>query len=75
MLLAMMTIELRALFEVHSISDEEISNMSNNLVLLGFTAGKEMRRTIRIKTRGSDHDNRQHFVDIRDKGAAVRKSE
>jgi circadian clock protein KaiC len=71
----MMTTELRELFQVHYISDEEISNMSDNLVLLGFTAGDEMQRTIRIiKTRGSNHDNRQHLVEITDKGAVIRKS-
>lgn len=71
----MMTTEMRELFQVHYISDEEISNMSDNLVLLGFTTGQEMQRTIRIvKTRGSDHDNRQHFLEISDKGAVIRKS-
>ena len=56
-----MTGELRDMYEVH-VSDEEISNMSDNLVVLGFTTGEEMRRTIRIiKTRGSNHDNRRHF--------------
>jgi circadian clock protein KaiC len=69
-----MTSELSDLFEVSKISDEQISNMSDNLVLLGFTAGEEMQRTIRIiKTRGSNHDNRQHFLEISDKGALVRK--
>ena len=69
-----MTSELSELFEVSRISDEQISNMSDNLVLLGFTAGQEMQRTIRIiKTRGSRHDNKQYFVDISDKGAAVKK--
>lgn len=71
-----MTTELRELFQVHYISDEEISNMSDNLVLLGFTSGEEMQRTIRIiKTRGSQHDNRQHFVEIIDKGVVIRKSQ
>lgn len=71
-----MTTELRELFEVHYISDEEISNMSDNLVLLGFTSGEQMERTIRIiKTRGSQHDNRQHFVGISDKGVVIRKSQ
>jgi len=70
----MMTAELRELFEVRHISDEQISNMSDNLVLLGFTPGQEMKRTIRIiKTRGSTHDNRQHFLEINDKGAVVKK--
>lgn len=71
----MMTAELRDLFAVSNVSDEEISNMSDNLVLLGFTPGEEMKRTIRIiKTRGSGHDNRQHFLEINDQGAMVRKS-
>jgi circadian clock protein KaiC len=70
----MMTTEIRELFEVHQIGDEEISNMSDNLVLLGFTRGEEMKRTIRIiKTRGSRHDNRQHELEISHKGAAVKK--
>ncbi|HKR12308.1 MAG TPA: ATPase domain-containing protein [Pyrinomonadaceae bacterium] len=70
-----MTSEVRELFQVHHITDEEISNMSDNLVLLGFTTGEEMQRTIRIiKTRGSNHDNRQHFVEISDKGVIIRKS-
>jgi circadian clock protein KaiC len=71
----MMTVEVPDLFEVHNVSDEEISNMSDNLVLLGFTKGEEMHRTIRIiKTRGSNHNNRQHFLEINDKGAVVKKS-
>jgi circadian clock protein KaiC len=71
----MMTTELRELFEVGHISDQEISNMSDNLVLLGFTRGEEMNRTIRIiKTRGSTHDNRQHLLEINDKGVVVKKS-
>ena len=70
----MMTSELRELFDVHHISDQEISNMSDNLVLLGFTPGTEMKRTIRIiKTRGSRHDNRQHELEINEKGAFVKK--
>lgn len=72
----MMTTEMAELFEVHRISDEEISNMSDNLVLLGFIGGEEMHRTIRIlKTRGSQHDNRRHFFDISDQGAVVRKAQ
>ena len=70
----MMTMEMRELFEVHHISDQQISNMSDNLVLLGFTPGHETKRTIRIiKTRGSGHDNRQHELEINDKGVVVKK--
>lgn len=71
----LMTSELRELFEVRHISDQQISNMSDNLVLLGFTSGEEIKRTIRIiKTRGSRHDNRRHELEIDDKGAVVKKS-
>jgi circadian clock protein KaiC len=71
----MMTIEMRELFEVHHISDQQISNMSDNLLLLGFTPGVEMKRTIRIiKTRGSAHDNRQHELEISNNGVIVKNS-
>jgi circadian clock protein KaiC len=58
----LMMYELTSLFEIHGISDQEISNMSDNIILLRFTAEKEMERTIRIvKTRGSAHDNRETY--------------
>ncbi len=67
--------ELHNLFEVPRISDEEISNMSDNIVLLHFSEGAEMERTIRIiKTRGSAHDHRLHTLEISRKGARVKKS-
>ena len=70
-----MTSELSDLFTVGRISDEQISNMSDNLVLLGFTTGPKMQRTIRIiKTRGSNHDNTQYFLEINDQGASVTKA-
>jgi hypothetical protein len=70
----MMISEIRELFDVHAISEQEISNMSDNLVLLGFTSGVEMERTIRIiKTRGSAHDNRRHLLEISNQGTAVKK--
>jgi circadian clock protein KaiC len=57
----LMTYELADLFEVHGISDQEISNMSDNIILLRFTPDRDMERTIRIiKTRASAHDNREH---------------
>src|SRR4030095_5461328 len=50
--------ELHNLFEVTEISDEEISNMSDNIVLLRFSRAEEMTRTLRIiKTRASAHDH------------------
>jgi KaiC/GvpD/RAD55 family RecA-like ATPase len=67
-----MSLELRELFEVHRISEEEISNMSDNLILLGYTRGPELVRTIRVlKTRGSGHDNRVHMLNIGNHGASV----
>jgi circadian clock protein KaiC len=71
----LMTYEMHELFEVHSISDQEISNMSDNLVLLRFTPGPQIERAIRIiKTRGSAHDNREHILEITKKGARVKKA-
>ena len=71
----MMTHEIHELFDVHSISGQQISNMSDNLVLLGLTNDNEMNRTIRIvKTRGSAHANRRHELEITNKGVFVKKS-
>lgn len=71
----MMTYEMTSLFEVHSISDQEISNMSDNIVLLRFREGPEMERTLRIiKTRGSAHDNREHQLVITSKGVVIKKA-
>ena len=64
--------ELHNLFDTPQISDEEISNMSDNIVLLYFTRGKEMARTIRIiKTRASGHDHREHKLEITSTGVSV----
>ncbi len=68
----LMMYELSDLFEVHGISDQEVSNMSDNVILLRFTDITEMKRNIRIiKTRGSAHDNREHELQITDKGVVV----
>lgn len=65
--------ELHSLFDSPRISDEEISNMSDNVVLLRFTRETEMARMIRIiKTRGSGHDNRERTLEISSNGVAVR---
>lgn len=54
----LMMYELSSLFDVHGISDQEVSNMSDNIILLRFTPDTEMARTLRIiKTRGSAHDS------------------
>ncbi len=68
----LMLYELSELFELHSISDQEVSNMSDNIVLLRFRSGGEMERTIRIiKTRGSAHDNREHTLTITNQGVII----
>jgi circadian clock protein KaiC len=68
----LMLYELSHLFEIQAISEQEISNLSDNIVLLGFSHGVEMERTIRvIKTRGSAHDNREHKLSITNKGVIV----
>ena len=64
--------ELSELFEIRAISDQEVSNISDNIVLLRFVPNAEMDRTIRvIKTRGSAHDNREHNLSITNKGVIV----
>jgi len=71
----LMMYELTNLFEVHGISDQEISNMADNVILLRFKLATEMQRTLRIiKTRGSAHDNREHDLQITNKGVSVKKS-
>ncbi|MDX6384167.1 MAG: circadian clock protein KaiC, partial [Blastocatellia bacterium] len=68
----MLTYEMSNLFEVHGISDEQISNMSDNVVLLRFQSGPELKRTLRIiKTRGSQHDGREHEIRITPEGLVV----
>jgi circadian clock protein KaiC len=71
----LMMLELAHLFEFHSVSMENISNLSDNVVLLRYTSDAEMGRTIRIvKTRGSAHDQREHKLEITDKGVVVGKA-
>ncbi len=71
----MLLYETHELFEVSHISDEEVSNMSDNIVLLRFTKDREMARTIRIlKTRGSAHDHRNHLLEINDGGVFVKQT-
>ena len=68
----LMMYELTSLFEVRGISDQEISNMSDNILLLRFTPDTEMARTVRIiKTRGSAHDNREHKLEITSAGVRI----
>lgn len=71
-----MTTELPELFGIRTITEEQISNMSDNLILLGFNdiAG-DLQRSIRIiKTRGSAHDHRQHLLEISAKGLVIKRA-
>lgn len=62
------------LFGAASVTENQISNMSDNLVLLGLTGDEQLRRQIRIiKTRGSAHDHRAHELEIGSNGAVVKK--
>jgi circadian clock protein KaiC len=71
----LMTHELTNLHEIHGISDQEISNMADNIILLRFKPGPEMQRTLRIiKTRASAHDNREHELQITNKGVIIKKA-
>jgi circadian clock protein KaiC len=64
--------ELHHLFDSPQISDEEISNMSDNIVLLSFSRGAQMIRKVRIiKTRGSGHDHNEHTLTITGAGASI----
>jgi circadian clock protein KaiC len=68
----MLLYELHNLYDVPQISDEEISNMSDNIVLLNFTRGVETERRVRvIKTRGSAHDQREHALQIDSSGVSI----
>ncbi len=71
----LLTYELTDLFEVHSITGAEISNMADNVLLLRFTPEAQMQRTLRVvKTRGSSHDQGEHLLTISQKGVALGKS-
>ncbi len=71
----LMTYEMSNLFEIKGISNNDVSNLSDNIVLLSFKPTDEMERTIRIiKTRGSAHDNREHRLEITSKGVVVKKA-
>ena len=68
----LLTYEMNNLFNVVGISQNDVSNLSDNVVLLRFNEGYEMQRTLRIiKTRGSAHDNREHNVRITSEGISV----
>lgn len=69
-----MTYEMNNLFDVKGIRNDDVSNLSDNIVLLRFKDGPDMQRTLQIvKTRGSAHDSREHQVEITNKGILVKK--
>jgi circadian clock protein KaiC len=71
----MMNYEMSNLFEVHGISDQEVSNLSDNIILLRFSEGAKMERTLRIiKTRGSAHDDHEHNLEITSKGISINRA-
>jgi circadian clock protein KaiC len=70
---AVMTLEVAEMFEIHRVSGHDISNMSDNMILLGYSKDNEMTKTFRIvKTRGSAHNSHLHRLEINNHGAAVK---
>lgn len=68
----LLTYEIPQLFEPSRLSDEEISNMSDNILLLRLSANGRTKRTLRIiKTRNSGHDTRERVLSITSRGVAV----
>jgi len=68
----LMTFGLHYGVQGQDVSDEEISNLSDNIVLLRFQQGPEVKRAVRIiKTRGSTHDHREQIIDISNKGMRI----
>jgi circadian clock protein KaiC len=56
----------------HGITEEEVSYMSDNILLLEMLLGDDLARTIRIlKSRGSAHHGRRHPLRIDSSGVAV----
>ena len=70
----MTTVEISHLFSGASVTQQQVSNMCDNLVVLGLSTERgDLRRTLRIvKTRGSSHDEREHTLQISGRGAIVR---
>ena len=71
----MMTTEVPDIAGIGAITQHQVSNMSDNLVILGFSSGEHVRRQVRIiKTRGSSHDHRSHDLEIGNSGAIVKRA-
>jgi circadian clock protein KaiC len=68
----LMMLELPNLFEIQRLSEGDVSNASDNVVLLRFSGEQEMMRTIRIiKTRNSNHDHFERTLRITSQGVRV----
>ena len=65
--------ELHDLFNPSHISGDQISNMSDNVIMLRFSREPRMARLVRIiKTRGSDHDKRECELEISKVGVTIK---
>jgi circadian clock protein KaiC len=70
---SMLIYELHELFDPTSISADQISNMSDNVIMLRFKPESEMARLARVvKTRGSDHDKREWLLEISKVGVTIK---
>lgn len=66
------TYELTQLFDPSRFSEEEISNMSDNILLLRLAASTRTDRSLRIiKTRNSGHDSREMLLNITSRGVSI----
>jgi circadian clock protein KaiC len=66
----MMTVEVPELFELHRISEEGISHLADNVVLLQYVReGPELLRALTVlKTRAMPHRPLVHRYDITSRG-------
>jgi len=65
--------ELHDLFNPSHISGDQISNMSDNVIMLRFSREPRMARLVRIiKTRGSDHDKRECELEMSKVGVTIK---
>ena len=68
----LLTHEIPQLFDLSRLSEEEISNMSDNILVLRLSASARTDRALRIiKTRNSGHDSRERIVKITSQGVSI----
>jgi KaiC/GvpD/RAD55 family RecA-like ATPase len=69
---SMLLVESAGILEGHGITANEVSYMSDNILVLEMLLGDDLTRTVRIlKSRGSQHDGRRHALRITQSGVAV----